>query len=410
MTPPRPDFLGLSRRWVGVCAALYLLLLIYGTLYPFHGWVVPRDGFLSQVLMLDSDRFSKTDLVTNVLVYLPFGVLLGGYWGQRTGWFAALLLAGLMGTGLSFSLEAVQVFLPARTSALSDLALNALGTISGALLAWVVAGKTLVGARLRHLRNDCFAPGAQANIGLMVLCLWILSQLSPLVPSLGISTLRHGLKPIWHTLTGQVPFIPAQALVYFCSIAALGGIALSISRSRRKGLLLMALVVVTVLLLKVPVLSRQLSLEALLGCAGGLLVLFFLNRTGERPLLIASGVFLAVGFIVDTLRASPESTQLIAFNWIPFRGHMQNLVGLTNILAGGWVFLGAGYVVRYLTGGGSVRVLVSGGMLVIGLAALMEWLQRSIPGRSPDITDILIAVVAWGCAWLGGLAHDENGH
>lgn len=395
----------------GVCALLYLLMLVYGTLYPFSGWVDPAGGFFRHFLGAQMSSVSKTDLITNVLVYIPAGLLLAASLARRAGWPVAVLLATVLATLLSFSLEAAQVFLPARTSALSDLLLNGVGAAVGGGAALMLSGQTRGGLRLRNFRNEVVVPGILADIGLVVLGLWALSQLSPLVPSLEVSNLREGLRPVWHTLTGQSAFILAQSLVYFCSVLALGGIFLSLSRSRRVGLALFSLLVATVLLLKIPVLSRQLSLEALLGCAGALTVLVLLHRIPGRLLVAGAGIFLLAGFIVDALRESTSGAQLIAFNWVPFKGHMQSIVGLANILASGWVFLGGGYIVRYLCRP-SLAVAAAGGgaLLVAGLAILMEMLQLGIPGRYPDVTDVLIAVAAWGCAWIGGAGDAQEDH
>lgn len=384
-------------------SVLYVLMLIYGTLFPFYGWTVPEGGFFQNFLEADLAKLSTSDMITNVLVYIPTGLLWASFLPRRIGWPATVLLAGVMGTGLSFSLEAIQVFLPARTSALSDLFLNGLGAAIGGGAALLISGQTRSGLRLRHFRNDTFVPGALASIGLIVLGLWILSQLSPLVPSLTVSNLRDGIKPVFQTATGQSPFIVAQAIGYFCSVIALGAIFLSLSRSRRVGLVLFCLLLITVLLMKVPVLSRQLSLEAVLGCAGALIILTLLHRTAGWLLISCAGCFLLTGYVVEALRESSFSAQTFVFNWIPFRGHMQNIVGLANILASGWVFLGLGYIVRYLCRPSMAAVAAGiGALFVIGLAALMEVLQLGIPGRVPDVTDVVIAVAAWGGAWVGG--------
>lgn len=403
---------GFSAVTIGICALAYGLMLVYGTLYPFRGWGEPAGGFWQHFLGMQVPNASKTDLITNLLVYIPAGLLLAGFLARAVSWPVAVLLAGMIGTLLSFSLEAAQVFLPGRTSTLSDLLLNGLGAFIGGGAALFLAGQVPWGLRLRNFRRDTFRSGALANIGLIVLGLWALSQLSPLVPSLGISYLRDGLKPVWQTVTGQSPFIVAQSLVYFCNVMALGGIFLSLSHSRRTGLILFCLIVVTVLLLKIPILSRQLSLEALLGCAGALVVLALVHRLPAWLLVTCAGLFLLTGFVTGALRESGSGAQLVAFNWVPFKGHMQSqvLVGLANILASGWVFLGVGYLVRYLSRPSLAFVTAGiGALLVAGLVMLMEIAQIGIPGRFPDVTDVLIAVVAWCCAWMGvRAAHDAS--
>lgn len=395
-----PEF---SKVTFSVSLLVYLLMLVYGTLYPFSGWQIPEGGFFQHFLEAEISNLSRTDMITNVLIYIPAGLLWMGFWARRITLPTGVLLAGLLGVALSFSLEAIQVFLPTRTSALSDLFLNGMGAAIGGGIALILSGHTRWGVWLHNLRNDTYIPGALTSVGLIVFGLWGLSQLSPLVPSLSISNLRNGVKPIWFTVTGQSTFLTAQCLVYFCSVIALGGIFLSVCRARGPGLLQFGLILTMVLLMKIPVLSRQLSLEALLGCMGAVAVLIVLHRASNRFILICAGCFLLTSYVVDALQPSTSSLQMFAFNWIPFKGHMQNIVGLANILASGWVFLGLGYVVRFICRPSLAFVAaVTGALLVVGLVTLMEILQLGIPGRVPDMTDVLIAVVAWTGAWVGG--------
>lgn len=402
--PARSDeFPGISKVAIGFFSLLYLVVLVYGTLYPYQGWRVPEGGFLRNFLETEMSSLSATDMITNVLIYIPAGSLWAAFLAPRIRWPAAVLLAIVLGAGLSFSLEVMQVFLPARTSALSDLILNVLGSVMGAGAAFFIFGQSRLGLWLHNFRNNTFVSGTLANIGLIVLGLWVLSQLSPLVPSISISNLRDGFKPVWFTVNGQSPFVVAQSLVYFCSVIALGGIFISLSHSRRTALVLFALLVMAVQVLQVPVITLQLSLEALLGCASALIVLTLVHRIPSRLLVACAGCFLLTSFIVAALRGSDFSVQTFAFNWIPFKGHMQSIVDFADILASSWVFLGLGYVARYLSPPSKALGVAGVGVLLVGgLAALMEYMQLGIPGRVPDVTDVVIAIAAWSFAWMGG--------
>ena len=64
-----------SGRW-GLAALAYAALIVYGSLYPFSGWTT-RGVRLFAFLILDwSGHISRADLVTNVLAYMPLGLLL----------------------------------------------------------------------------------------------------------------------------------------------------------------------------------------------------------------------------------------------------------------------------------------------------------------------------------------------
>ncbi len=401
--------LGFFPSIIRLAAICYTLLLVYGTLFPFHGWLAPAGGLSENFLIADPQSLSKTDLITNFLVYLPFGLFWGALFLRRWPIPVALAAVAFLGFLLSFCLEFVQVFLPARISALSDLVLNGLGAVAGGVLANFLSGRWAWGRHLKELRREKFMQGALANIGLLTLAVWALSQLSPLVPSIGVSNLRQGLKPLWYTLNGQTPLVPLQALGYFFSTAALGAILLGVARSRRFALVFFILGVWAVLLLKVPVLSRQLSLEALLGCAAGFLCLGLVYRVSDRSLAFMAAVLLVAAFLSESLRPG-SSDAYYSLNWIPFKGHMRNLVGLAAILWSGWIFLGIGYAVRFLCPKGKQRIfMLGGGLAVFCLAFAVEWLQRSIPGRYPDMTDVAIALGAWAVAWTGMNARTVRG-
>jgi hypothetical protein len=73
------------------------------------------------------------DLYRNLLGFIPLG-LLAFFIHRLKGASAlrALLLASLLGAGVSLTIETVQVFIPVRNSSLADLSLNVLGGVLGA--------------------------------------------------------------------------------------------------------------------------------------------------------------------------------------------------------------------------------------------------------------------------------------
>jgi hypothetical protein len=152
---------------------------------------------------------------------------------------------------------------------------------------------------------------------------------------------------------------------------------------------------------KVPILTRQLSLEAIAGALVGLAVAWRLSDSETRgtvPFLAAASAFL-----IDELRTgSGGPGALVPFNWSPFRSHLTNeLIGATDILAGAWPFLALAYVVRGRRGIDLRRAAAIGAVLVFSAVMALEWVQQFLPGRSPDVTDALIALSAWLLAWWG---------
>jgi glycopeptide antibiotics resistance protein len=137
---------------------IYCLLLVFGTWFPLSNWDWSAGG-VSQFLAMDIfEHMSLLDACINLVIYMPFGFL------------AAQLLAGtvlsrtvittLLGVLLSTGLEMGQTFLPGRFTSLSDIILNTLGTMLGALIA--------IGFHTRHLFYNKYRrkhPGVLQPIG-----------------------------------------------------------------------------------------------------------------------------------------------------------------------------------------------------------------------------------------------------
>lgn len=117
------------------------------------------------------------DLTTNVLGYIPLGMLvvLAVYPVVRS--YFAVLLALLTGVLLSGTMEAIQTYLPTRVASNVDLATNALGALIGAALIVPFSSPLLDRGLLRRLRFKWFDRHGGRAISLMLL--WPLAQMFP---------------------------------------------------------------------------------------------------------------------------------------------------------------------------------------------------------------------------------------
>src|SRR5690606_1791336 len=189
----------------------YLLLLVYGTWFPLTNWDWNLGGLRAFLDMDIVDYATRSDFVINLIVYVPFGLLSMQLLSGPL--FTRMAIAALTGCLVSMTLEFGQTFLPDRVTALSDILLNTTGTLLGALAAGVVTqlppGQRLHGALFGNLRND-----ASARLGLLVLTLWILSQLSPFVPSLDLGTIKQGVAALRAAYHGDAAFSSPRFLSY----------------------------------------------------------------------------------------------------------------------------------------------------------------------------------------------------
>jgi VanZ family protein len=378
----------------------YVALLAYGTLYPLSGWRLPPVGLTTLFAASLHMPASRADLLTNLLVYLPLGLLIG-LRRREHGPAGAVGRAALAGLALSTALECLQAFLPERTPSLLDVGLNGAGAGAGALLPFLVSRDTRLGDALARWRRDRFRDGALADLGLVVLALWALAQLSPLVPSIDLGNLRSGLSPLWRTLNEPARLDPGVALAYLLSVLVLGWIARDLWRAApRQFPPVFAVFVAGVLALKVPVMTRQVSLEAVLAAALALAALRATTHWRAPLRWRASVAALVAAYAVEQLRPALDPNALRhAFSWDLFAPQMRGLDGFADILAVAWVFVAAAYLARRRWPAAGLRTGVLAAAGVAAFALALEWSQQYLPGRYGEVSDVLVAVLAWLAAW-----------
>ena len=391
-------------------AVVYLLLIVYGSLYPFSGWHTPPDGVWEFVTAPWSRYVSRSDIITNILVYLPFGVLVARSLRYRCTPIAAFMLALCVGALLSFSMESLQAFLPLRVSSRLDWLLNGLGTLLGALLAALVQARWAPLRALVMLRHRWFLPGHTAELGLTVLGMWTLAQLIPLLLFLDLDSWQKGLWSLWRALQQPSLLHWQQLIADSLGIAGLGLFVMLYARSAKSLMPLYVVFVVVVLLLRVPVMSWRLSLEtgaaAVLGLSGAMALL----RSPHGMRLAAATLAILASLILAKL--APEFSLWFKppreINWIPFAGRMHSLFGLAEILAGLWPFFALAALAQ-AAAPQRFHAWMGGAALVLILIAL-EIAQQGVPGHRPDITNVLLALIGWAAPWWWSNRHNSEKH
>jgi VanZ family protein len=156
---------------------VYALLIVYASLYPFSGWHnlgIPALAYLKAPLPYYRTIF---DVMTNVIAYIPLGILLvfSLYPRLRRVW--AVLIAIASGALLSAAMETIQTFLPTRVASNLDLITNVAGVCIGAVAGVLLTRMFMEQSRLLLLRRHWFS--FEASRGLIVLALWPLAQIYP---------------------------------------------------------------------------------------------------------------------------------------------------------------------------------------------------------------------------------------
>src|SRR6185503_13915968 len=128
-----------SRSVIFWLLIVVLALIVYGSLYPFNFKAdAIEGGVLEAFRQLSWQRAGRGDRISNVLLYLPLGFCLFLWFELRWHRALSMIVATVLGTLLSLSIEIAQGYVSTRVPSLTDLSLNALGTLLGAMagLAW----------------------------------------------------------------------------------------------------------------------------------------------------------------------------------------------------------------------------------------------------------------------------------
>jgi VanZ family protein len=338
---------GLSR----LALAAYGLLVVYASLYPFSGWRGSGDSLLS-FLGAGWPRYVTTfDVVANVLAYLPIGALLAAVLGLRrfgtAGRLGGLLAIVALGTLLSLCLEALQSLLPSRTPSNLDVVCNAVGTAIGALAGAFVPLPSGRWRAVLSIRAWRYRGGTATDLGLLLVLLWLFSQLNPSTPLFSGGDLRD-LVSSWLDMQAS-PEGPAREPREFTAVEALlsgsfGSAFLllfsALTRSDRLLRVEMAGLVFLALLVKTAALAIVMRAEnvfawatpgTILGVAGG--AGFALAAAGlPRGLRLAlAATLLTVGVaIINFAPPNPYHEAILAV-WR--QGHFLNFNGLTRAVA-----------------------------------------------------------------------------
>lgn len=384
-------------------ALAYGALVVYGTLFPLDEWRSPVAGWINPITAAWPHTLPRADLLVNLLAYVPLGLFMALALRVRLGTSAALLIAAVTGCLLSFTLETLQSALPSRVTSPVDWLANTAGTLGGALFAAALDPRLAPGRALSQWRRAWFAEGTLASLALIILGMWVLTQAAPFVPSLDWGNLKAGLRPLGNTLRHPATFEPVKACTIGLQIFALGLLVRCVAQ--RAVVWPFIAFSLAVLLLKIPVVGRQLSLEALAGWLGASVVLLAFPLRGMATRALPAMLALLTAHALAQFVPGQDAAT-VRMNWIPFRGQVGTLDGMLDILETLWPFMAMGLFARWLTAWRwRAAVMLGGALSVAAFAFLLEWMQQSIPGRFADVTDVLLALLGWFMPWLFAETH-----
>jgi VanZ family protein len=336
--------------------AVYVLLVVYASLYPLEGW---RVHGLSPFAYLDAPPSYVTgfDLAANVLGYVPYGFLGVAAAQPRLGRGAGCALVAASGALLSLILEAAQSYLPTRVAASLDVLANTSGAVAGALLAAAFLPKLHASHPLRWLRT-MFLPGTVTDVGLVLLALWLFTQLNPATLLFAAGDLRDLLSAGQGRARPPQFFVAIEASTAAANLVAVGLLLSALVRPGERLRALFVVLVAAALAVKVAafaILMRAQDVVAWLtpgaqhGLAAGLVVAFAAMALPRLARLALAAMLIMAGTVLVNL--APPNPYLAATLKLWQQGHFLNFNGLTRLVSALWAFVALGYLI-YLAAAG----------------------------------------------------------
>jgi VanZ family protein len=377
-------------RWLVLAT---VLLILYGSLFPFQFAALGERALPALLENLRFQRTSRGDLVANLLLYMPFGLCLVLAWPAHWRRLTALVATVIVGTLLSLAVELLQAYAPLRVTSLTDVIINAIGTLAGGVIAivYLELGTTL--------RIPGVVSGRPDPVPLGVLLLWLAFRLAPFVPTIDWQKYKDAIKPL---LTPELAVL--DTFRYLVGWLVVGYTVRQLWR-REYALLALFVIVIIVLAGRVMIVGKVLvpsEILALLVCMP-LAALFVSIPDRQRATLLI--VLLAATIVLEGLKPFQVVAEPQAFSWVPFKNSLTDSLEVNySVLLEKcfWYFSLVWLLTR--RGLGVAAAAFATAALLAGIEVVQLWL----PGRSAEITDPLLALIAGLLLGLFGV-HADNG-
>lgn len=310
----------LSRRLFALGTLCFAAIVIYGSLVPFHYQPLGLSELIEQfttVCTTPISKVSRSDFLANILLFVPLSFLLMGsfLYGQSSrGWLLLVpivLVCALFGAFI----EALQLMFPPRSSSLSDILAQSIGSVAGGLL-WVLAGVHLTN-RFNTLTGRLDASHRLFRFLPIYLLLIVILETAPFDFTLSPVELVHKWRGEYKGRISLVPFAaffdPSHDMVVksFWTIVLFMPMGLLIGLKKNQSSWLV------------------LAIGLLIGAGVEFLQLLVLSRNFEPTDILIAGTAIWFGWFSIQLHAKQSYNQsslllalwivlAVAINWTPF--------------------------------------------------------------------------------------------
>jgi glycopeptide antibiotics resistance protein len=353
------------RRRAAIFGLVYAVAVLYLSLYPWNFQPFPHSSELFWFPL--TDRRVILDSVVNVLFYLPFGAAAALLFESSA---LGLASAVTLGFCLSLAVESAQRYIPMRVGDLTDLFTNTVGAAAGACAVLLFIRRARP-SRDRGLARNLFSDAAILGV------LWLAWNAFRIL-----------------TAINHVSF-PLSSLCFEFGNAFLGVLTLGIALRKHPAFVAVLALAPLFALFFDPFPAAPIMGGALLGAGVARWI-----RGNARPVLYAV-CLLWLAF--QELYPFEWSSRTARFSWLPFEALFSTRPQIYyTILFGKLFFYTVAIWAAHYKPPNSRRVWYP--FLILGGG---EFVQRFIPGRTPEITDLILmgagAFLLWiaePAAWL----------
>jgi len=277
--------------------------------------------------------------------------------------------------------------------------MNTSGAFTGAVIHHFTKKHSALGQYLRHVRYLWFVRGRYAELGLVIIALWSLSEISPFAPSLSFEKIMIDYSHFTATIFNSEHWNLFKVIAFAFEIFALFLIAEFVLINKASSIFVFGAFAGIIIYLKLPIADTSFTAEFFWGLIVGIAFYFFTqNKTLElRTKLVMYALFLA--YLISQLNHPAQITS-DGFNWLPFASDSNRINRVTEILNITWIFLALSFFTLSIK---QTNVKKNGliGLVVVGIVSLtLEWQQQTLQNTSADITDVLVAMSAWALPYF----------
>ncbi len=355
--------------------AFFIFMIIYGSLFPFTFSF--HEGSVEQwnIFLRSYGPFTSLgDILGNIALFVPFGYL--GINSMRPSLrhrpaYLKILVSGIL---LALILQLIQVYIPSRSPAITDVYWNGAGIVVGFILLTFIK---------KHFPKLSITEAA--NTPVILAFFWLLYLFFPFVPTLDFQEIKNGLKPLLLSQT----FHSDDFLIAVSGWLLFAHFTRDFFHQKHLNRLILPLLSIMSLPLRLVILNNSLDLSDVMAVGAALLIWFLFLKNREnmaRPL----ACLLLISIVAYSLGSMDFSPYGWHFSMIPFSGFLEgDLFSNTKALFFK-LFLFGSILWLVKTGWPHLRLKTVWLFLFI---LMLEIIQIFMASRSAEITDPLIILL-----------------